>query len=73
MEVALTSLISVLIALVLGGFAWLRSDIVRLTGRVERLAERVDDLAGRVARLEGIVDGLANRVARIEGALETRQ
>ena len=59
MEVALTSLLSVLIALVLGGFTWLRSDIVRLTGRVERLTERVDDLA--------------NRVAKIEGALEARQ
>ncbi|MCY3635901.1 MAG: hypothetical protein OXH23_09880 [bacterium] len=59
MDVVLTSLTSVLIALVLGGFAWLRADIVRLTGRVERLTKRVDDLA--------------NRVAKMEGALEVRQ
>ncbi len=66
MEVVLTSLTSVLIALVLGGFAWLRSDIVRLTGRV-------DNLSDRVAKLEVIVDGLADRVAKIEGLLESRQ
>lgn len=66
MEVALTSLTSVLIALVLGGFAWLRSDIVRLSGRV-------DDLSNRVAKIEVIVDGLASRTAKIEGILEGRQ
>lgn len=50
MEVALTSLLSVLIALALGGFAWLRSDIVRL-------ANRVDELSNRVAKIEGILEG----------------
>lgn len=49
MEVALTSLLSVLIALALGGFAWLRSDIVRLTSRV-------DDLTSRTAKIEGILE-----------------
>ncbi|MYH72890.1 MAG: hypothetical protein F4153_10020 [Acidimicrobiia bacterium] len=56
MDVALTSLSSVLIALVLGGFAWLRSDIVRLTGRVEKLTDRVDDLSDRTAKIEGILE-----------------
>ena len=73
MEAVLTSLLSVLIALVLGGFAWLRSDIVRLTGRVERLTERVDDLSNRVAKIEVIADGLASQVAKTEGILESRQ
>lgn len=50
MEIALTSLSSVSIALFLGGFAWLRSDIVRLTSRV-------DDLSNRVAKIEGILEG----------------
>ncbi|MDE0116674.1 MAG: hypothetical protein OXT07_08655 [bacterium] len=49
MEAALTSLLSVLIALVLGGFAWLRSDIVRLSARV-------GDLTNRVAKIEGILE-----------------
>lgn len=49
METVITSLISVLIALMLGGFAWLRADIVRLTNRV-------DDLGGRVAKIEGILE-----------------
>ena len=66
MEVVLTSLTSVLIALVLGGFAWLRADIVRLT-------DRLDDLSNRVAKIEVIVDGLAKRVVKIEGILESRQ
>ncbi|MCY3967384.1 MAG: hypothetical protein OXE04_01140 [bacterium] len=49
METALTALSSVTIALFLGGFAWLRSDIVRLSNRV-------DDLSNRVAKIEGILE-----------------
>ena len=57
MEIALTSLISVLIALVLGGFGWLRADVKDASGRVDRLSGRVDNLSDRVAKIEGILEG----------------
>lgn len=47
-----------LAALMVALFTWLRADITRLAGRIDRLEVAVSDLRERMSRLEGVMDGL---------------
>ena len=55
-----------LAALMIALFSWLRADITRLAGRMDRLEAAVSDLRERISRLEGVMDGL--RAAICAGA-----
>ena len=52
-----------LAALMVGLFAWLRADIVRLGGRIDRLDERLRAVEHGQAKLEGPLEGLREAIS----------
>ena len=52
-----------LAALMVGLSAWLRTDIVRLGGRIDRLDERLRAVEHGQAKLEGLREAISGRSA----------
>ena len=52
-----------LAALMVGLFAWLRTDIVRLGDRIDRLDERLRAVEHGQAKLEGLREAISGRNA----------
>ena len=52
-----------LAALMVGLFAWLRTDIVRLGDRIDRLDERLWGVEHGQAKLEGPLEGLREAIS----------
>lgn len=52
-----------LAALMVGPFAWLRTDIVGLGDRIDRLDERLRAVGHGQAKLEGLLEGLREAIS----------